>query len=338
MKIIDVSHHNGNIDWQTVKGNVDGVILHCGYGHDLEKQDDPRFREWATECTILGIPFGVYLYSYAKSVDKIEGEAKHTLRLIKGYNLSLPVFFDSEEPGTESVAQACALKFMDIIKTAGYAVGIYASESWYKSYMSGIKDCPLWIAKYGINDGQPHVKPSIDGMWGWQYTSTGTVPGIEAGSLDISECYSNVTSTPQNAAPSPTLVTPVPTPDESWKGDKSIYLENDYVESWQHAMNVGFDLEGADRLSCDRKWGRDSQAFASAHNLWSGQIHNCPTAIRWLRTMLREVYGFNKLDDIGEWTDYLTECVKVFQRNRGLTVDGIVGKITTYWLLSGEKK
>ena len=53
--------------------------------------------------------------------------------------------------------------------------------------------------------------------------------------------------------------------------------------------------------------------------------------------MLREVYGFNKLDDIGEWTDYLTECVKVFQRNRGLTVDGIVGKITTYWLLSGAK-
>ena len=105
MKIIDVSHHNGNIDWQTVKGNVDGVILHCGYGQDLEKQDDPRFREWATECTILGIPFGVYLYSYAKSVDRIEGEAKHTLRLIKGYNLSLPVFFDSEEPGTESVAQ-----------------------------------------------------------------------------------------------------------------------------------------------------------------------------------------------------------------------------------------
>ena len=160
MKIIDVSHHNGNIDWQTVKGNVDGVILHCGYGQDLEKQDDPRFREWATECTILGIPFGVYLYSYAKSVDRIEGEAKHTLRLIKGYNLSLPVFFDSEEPGTESVAQACALKYMEIIKAAGYAVGIYASESWYKSYMSGIKDCPLWIAKYGINDCLLYTSPS----------------------------------------------------------------------------------------------------------------------------------------------------------------------------------
>ena len=115
MKIIDVSHHNGNIDWQTVKDNVDGVILHCGYGQDLEKQDDPRFKEWADECTRLGIPFGVYLYSYAKSVDRIEGEAKHTLRLIKDYNLSFPVFFDSEEPGTESVAQACALKYMEII-------------------------------------------------------------------------------------------------------------------------------------------------------------------------------------------------------------------------------
>lgn len=341
--IIDVSYHNGDINWDKVKasGLVDGVIIRCGYGQDMESQDDKKFKEYADACTRLGIPFGTYLYSYAKNTTMAESEARHALRVIQGYKLDLPVFFDSEQPGTESVANNNALAFMKIIADSGYKVGIYASESWYKSYMSGIKDCPLWIAKYGSNDGQAHTKPSIDNIYAWQYTSRGTVDGIKAGSLDMSILYDDSAI---NVTPSTQTVTPTPTPtpqakpvDESWKGDKSIYLENGYVESWQHAMNVGFDLEGADRLSCDGKWGRDSQAFASNHNLWKGQTHNCPTAIKWLRTMLREVYGFNKVDDIGKWTDYLTTCVKTFQRNRGLKEDGIVGKTTTYWLLSGKK-
>ena len=339
LKIIDVSYHNGDIDWEKVKasGLVAGAILRCGYGQDMESQDDKKFKEYADECTRLGIPFGVYLYSYAKNTTMAESEAQHTLRLIKGYKLDLPIFFDSEQSGTEKAAHDNVLAYCKKIEEAGYKVGIYASESWYNSYMSDIKQYPLWIAKYGSNDGQPHTKPAIDNIYAWQYTSRGTVPGIKAGSLDMSILYADISTPTVTPSPAP-APTPQPVKDESWKGDKNIYLENEYVKTWQHAMNVGFDLEGDDKLAEDGKWGKKSQEFASKHNLWKGQTHNCPTAYKFLRKMLREVYGFSKCDDLGKWTDYLTTCVKVFQKNRGLKEDGIVGKTTTYWLLSGTKK
>lgn len=126
---------------------------------------------------------------------------------------------------------------------------------------------------------------------------------------------------------------PIATPvkNNAWKGNEEYYLDNDDVRKWQHAMNIGFDT---DELKEDGRFGVNSQRFAKNHNLWSGQRHNCPTAIKWLRKTLHDKYHFYKLDtDYGKWTDYLTKCVKVFQKNRGLKQDGYVGLITTYYLL-----
>lgn len=122
--------------------------------------------------------------------------------------------------------------------------------------------------------------------------------------------------------------------NESWKGDTCYYLNNSAVGVWQNAMNVGFDTN---ELEVDNKFGAGSQAFAKKHLLWSGQTHNCPTAIKWLQERLR-YYGFTKLEVNGKWSNYLTTCVKTFQKNRGLTQDGKVGLITTYWLLEGTIK
>lgn len=81
LKIIDVSYHNGDIDWEKVKasGLVAGAILRCGYGQDMESQDDKKFKEYADACTKLGIPFGIYLYSYAKTQQW--QRAKHSIHL-----------------------------------------------------------------------------------------------------------------------------------------------------------------------------------------------------------------------------------------------------------------
>lgn len=122
---------------------------------------------------------------------------------------------------------------------------------------------------------------------------------------------------------------------EVWKGNKNYYLNNSYVGEWQTAMNKGFYTK---ELDVDNKFGQGSQAFASSHLLWYGQTHNCISAINWLRRQLYYVYGFTKLPKTGYWDNYLTTCVKVFQKNRGLKADGIVGLITTYYLLSGIKK
>ena len=137
--------------------------------------------------------------------------------------------------------------------------------------------------------------------------------------------YDNVQSVPTSSGST----------SESWKGDKRYYLSNPRVGEWQAAMNKGFDT---DELDVDNKFGAGSQAFAGTHLLWAGQKHNCITAIRWLRKTLHDVYGFTKLSVNGYWDNYLTTCVKVFQKNRGLTADGVVGLITTYWLLTGDKR
>ena len=75
---IDVSHHQGKIDWAAVA--ADGIkfaILRCGYGENLPEQDDRYFEYNAAECQRLGIPYGVYLYSYATDAARAELEADH---------------------------------------------------------------------------------------------------------------------------------------------------------------------------------------------------------------------------------------------------------------------
>ena len=101
VKMIDVSVHNGVIDWDKVKASgIGGVLMRCGYGSDIESQDDKMFKRNADECSRLGIPFGVYLYSYAKNTDMAKSEADHALRLVKGYKLSYPLYIDVVKPAS----------------------------------------------------------------------------------------------------------------------------------------------------------------------------------------------------------------------------------------------
>lgn len=182
-KIIDVSYHNGTIDWEKVKAaGIEGAIIRCGYGMDQTDQDDVQFKRNADECTRLGIPFGVYLYSYANNARKAESEAQHVLRLIAGYHLSYPVYYDLEERGTEVGAVERMKIFADIIEAAGYWCGVYCNKSWWDNYLSGMGDrYTKWIARYNNVLG-------MDGVDMWQYTSDGSVSGI-AGRVDMNHCY-----------------------------------------------------------------------------------------------------------------------------------------------------
>lgn len=187
-KIIDVSEHNGRIDWEQARKHIDGVIIRCGYGMDQTNQDDKYWKRNADECTRLGIPFGVYLYSYADTDTKSRSEAAHVLRCIKGYKLSYPVYYDLEEEkeGTRRQAVRGARIFADIVEAAGYQVGIYANENWYKTIIgSALDKYTKWVAKYSTK--APDV-PNVDI---WQYTSSGSVPGLigNGGRVDVNHCY-----------------------------------------------------------------------------------------------------------------------------------------------------
>ena len=181
-KLIDVSYAQGTIDWEKVKPHIDGAILRVGYGSDIEKQDDAQFKRNADECTRLGIPFGVYIYSYADTVEKAKSEAAHCLRLIKGYKLSYPVYLDLEENGTQSGAVERANIFGDIIEKAGYWCGIYAGLNWWRNYLPGLDRFTKWVAQY-------YKECTYTGKTDmWQYSNKGKISGIK-GNVDMNYCY-----------------------------------------------------------------------------------------------------------------------------------------------------
>ena len=182
--LIDVSEYQGIIDWEKVKQHIDGAILRCGYGSDYPDQADEQFKRNADECTRLGIPFGVYLYSYAKSVEQAKSEAAHVLRLIKGYKLSYPVYLDLEEAGTQNGAVERAIVFGDIIEQAGYWCGIYANLYWWEVILKkGLERFTKWVAQYNVCCEYDGANLDI-----WQFTSEGKVDGIY-GNVDVNECY-----------------------------------------------------------------------------------------------------------------------------------------------------
>ena len=186
--IIDVSVHNGVIDWEKVKPYIEGVIIRCGYGSDKTSQDDKQWKRNADECTRLGIPFGTYLYSYAKSEEMARSEAQHVLRLIQGYELALPIFFDAEESELAKVSAANFVAFAAVIKAAGHRCGLYTGEYFFNAHMQETAPDWLWIAKYGTNTGVPGSQPKIGRSFDlWQYTSKGSVPGGTSSGLDCSQ-------------------------------------------------------------------------------------------------------------------------------------------------------
>ena len=181
--IIDVSEHQGKINWEKAKNQIAGAILRCGYGSDITSQDDKQFKRNADECTRLGIPFGVYLYSYADTEEEARSEAAHVLRLIKGYKLDYPVYYDLEEAGTEKGAVKRAEIFGDIIEKAGYWCGIYANLYWWENHLNALERFTKWVAQYNSTCDYKGANKDI-----WQYSSMGSVDGI-SGRVDMNMCY-----------------------------------------------------------------------------------------------------------------------------------------------------
>ena len=98
--VIDVSSYNGFIQWDNMKNYIEGTIIRIGYGNDIQSQDDAAAIRNMDECERLGIPYGVYLYSYALDYYDAASETAHALRLLKGRSPELGVWFDMEKkPG-----------------------------------------------------------------------------------------------------------------------------------------------------------------------------------------------------------------------------------------------
>lgn len=176
---IDVSQYQGNIDWELVQKHIDFAILRCGYGSDIPGQDDPTFVRNADECTRLGIPFGVYLYSYAIDEKGALSEAKHVMRLIQGYQLEYPIYLDLEDAkigrlSNEQIEKNCKV-FATELERHKYFPGFYASYFWWNTKLTGafFNRHTKWVARYADELG-------ATGFDMWQYTDKGFVEGINA--------------------------------------------------------------------------------------------------------------------------------------------------------------
>lgn len=184
---IDVSAHQGNIDWTVVSQNVDYVIIRCGFGSDYTVNDDAYWEYNASECERLGIPYGVYLYSYAENDSEAASEAAHVLRLLKGHKPTLPIYYDLEDNNTVGKQSAAQIYkqagiFCNTIENSGYKAGVYANQSWWNNKLIGgsYDNWSKWIAVYKSTSNVLSAS-----KWDiWQYTSSGKVPGIN-GSVDL---------------------------------------------------------------------------------------------------------------------------------------------------------
>ena len=185
-KIIDVSEWQGKINWELVKPQIDGAILRCGYGSDFEYQDDNTFEYNAKECERLGIPYSVYLFSYATTAEQAKSEANHILRLIKDKKLSYPIYYDLERETVRYFATTATNIVQTLIELAGYKFGIYASLDWWETTLKNINNVSRWVAQW--NETLDFEKQTDI----WQHTSSGSINGIN-GSVDLNYLYTDFT-------------------------------------------------------------------------------------------------------------------------------------------------
>ena len=256
---IDVSYHNGNLDWSVIKNaGVEFAILRAayrGYGDEGTLLKDSKFAEYIRGAQAYGIPVGAYIYSQAITTKEAVQEANYILNIVKNYSLDLPIVFDYEfspsSKGRTNLAWAegelnkskmtdITLAFCNTIKNAGYDVMVYAN----KTFLNKNIDHEV-IENAGYDVWLAHYTKSTDYTGDyriWQYTSTGRIPGIAdkvfdcnfmysgdiASSVKISD-ISNQVYTGSEVVPSFTVT----------YGDNILVDGLDYVATYQNNSSIG---------------------------------------------------------------------------------------------------
>ena len=194
--VIDVSEWQGDIDWAKAKADgVEGVIIRLGYGWG--NNADKKAQRNISECKRLGIPFGIYWYSYADTPSIAKGEGADVVAKLKQFgvnasDLAYPVYYDLEKwtweghqpPTDPNVYNDIVNNWYGALQSAGYKnLGVYS----YTSYLQGpLKHADIyakttWVAQYGARMGFDSFPTNSRG---WQYTSSGKVDGI-SGNVDM---------------------------------------------------------------------------------------------------------------------------------------------------------
>ena len=313
--VIDVSQHQGTIDWNKVKDKVDGAILRCGYGDDIVSQDDTQFARNLSECERLGIPHGVYIYSYATTEAQAKSELAHVLRLIKGHKFEYPIFIDVEERGTEHFAPRACRVVCEGLKKEGFTPGVYSALSWWNSYLTEIKEYTRWVAHW--NDFCAYSGEYLI----WQY-GTEKIDGIN-GEVDSNFYYgefgkSDNTTTSADTKTTPKTTATKTTPDITYQ----VFTD---TSGWLPVVRNLEDYAGVDGqpIKGIRVYLNGDTLAVQTHQMSNGNIDKltifaCKNTIRYrVRTIGSKDYFSwmeNKKDTGGSADTFAGEAGKAIDR------------------------
>ena len=199
----DFSKHQGTIDWASVKqSGVEFVILRAavrGYGSSGNLVTDSQIAANIKGALAQNIDVGIYVFSQAVTTEEAVEEAERALDIIKGYDIKLPVYFDSEYSGapnrtgradglTKAERTSLAMAFCETVRKAGYKAGVYASKSFfydnldYAAFQS--RGYEIWLAHYISSVTDFKYPYNI-----WQYTSKGSIGGVQSEYADLDIAY-----------------------------------------------------------------------------------------------------------------------------------------------------
>lgn len=199
---IDVSEHQGDIDWNAVKNaGIEFAIIRVGYrtygGGEITL--DTTFEQNLRNADAAGIKTGVYFFSQAIDPEEAIEEADAVIDAIRPYNITYPVIFDwelitgdsarTDAMTVDNLADAC-ISFCERVKSAGYTPMIYQNKNttMFKLDLPKLQDYDFWLAEYGD-------KPTYYYDYQmWQYSSTGKVPGI-SGEVDMNISFKDYSAT-----------------------------------------------------------------------------------------------------------------------------------------------
>ncbi len=189
MKGIDVSYHNGIINWNKVRQSVDFAIIRAGYG---KSQMDRQFINNICGADTAGLKVGIYWFIYADDVSEAIANAEKCEELISKYReiITMRVWADWEydsdkrNPQTKESRTAIVRAFCDYLSSKGYEVGVYSNVDYIENKFGDLSKYPLWLARYssGMGGYQPFM---------WQHSSKGKVPGIST-DVDMNIYYGNL--------------------------------------------------------------------------------------------------------------------------------------------------
>lgn len=237
---IDVSHHQGKIDWSKVAASGKKfVIMKCQYEAQSHRKDD-YFDYNYGEAGRFGLSRGVYIYIASASIADPKADAEALIKNLAGKNLEYGIWLDFEDRTLEAKGKGfirdLAYIYADIFKKVGYFVGIYCNRDWYIRLIHDDlkRDFDFWIARFprndtGVYNKDSNLKPSPSIAVAWQYSSKGRVDGIST-VVDLDVDYDGNIKLAAKGNLKPSYPAPTRTLKRGMKGEDVKWLQSKLME------------------------------------------------------------------------------------------------------------